>query len=398
MPLGIYLRIRYLNTPLIKRQRLDLLPRKLAPSKKTILFIDHKIPSPDKDSGSYRIMQILKILSSSYNLVFWPDNILGAPRHIAAMEDMGIEIVAPVSSQRFLKRYGRYFDIVILSRPKVLKKYLNLVKATCIDAKVIYDTVDLHYMRLKRQAELAENASEKIRLMRQARDYFHLETTGVIQTDQTWVVAREEQQALFAEHPHANVRVVPNIHPLPSIRKRDFDDTRDVLFIGSFDHHPNIDAMRYCAAEVWPLIIRQIPSARLIIIGPNPPPEIQELASPSVIVKGYVPDIEPELLRARVFLAPLRYGAGMKGKIGQALSYGIPTVTTAIGAEGFSFSGNELIITDNPSEMAKAVVALYTDKRIWEEYHHRGRVCMERFTPDAVQVSLHANLQCLFEQ
>ncbi len=363
-----------------------------------ILFIDHKIPSPDRDSGSFRILQILEILSSRYNLVFWPDSISEHISYIAALENMGIEVIAPPQKGSFLSSYGPYFDLVIISRPNILEKYLKIVKSSCLNAKIIFDTVDLHYIRLRRQAELTERITDKMLLSEKAHNYHEIETSGMMQADQTWVVALEEQQALFLEHPHADIRIVPNIHPLPLIQERGFGDTTDVLFVGSFTHHPNTDAVLYCAENIWPEIIRQIPSAKMIIIGSDPPPDVRALSSSSIIIKGYVPNIEPELIKSRVFLAPLRYGAGMKGKLGQALSYGIPAVTTTIGAEGFSFTGNELVIADSPSEMIRAVVSLYTDQRLWEGYHRRGRAFMERFTPDAIGASIHSSIQYLLKK
>ena len=391
-----YKHFRYYNIPVIKKRRIEQILKQQ--THKKILFLDHKIPTPDKDSGSFRIWQLLKILSKTYYILFWPDNISEPTHYVLSLHNHRTEFISPFSRRRFLERYGKYFDLVILSRPKILKKNIAYIKTHCLNAKLIFDTVDLHYVRTHRQAVIADNPDDKDRLQKLAESYYALEISGVEQTDQTWVVAEEERKSLHDILPDADIRIIPNIHPLPVIGEKSFNDTKNILFVGGFDHHPNTDAVSFCAKEIWPLILKDIPSAKWIIIGANPPEEIRALSNQSILIKGFVPNLEPYLLGTRVFIAPLRYGAGMKGKIGQALSYGIPTVTTTIGAEGFPVTGNEMIIADKPEDFASAVVSLYTDIKMWDTYQSNSRIFMKRFTPDIVGLSLKASMEDLLNQ
>jgi glycosyltransferase involved in cell wall biosynthesis len=131
-----------------------------------------------------------------------------------------------------------------------------------------------------------------------------------------------------------------------------------VVFVAGFDHRPNVDGMLWFANEIWKTVRDRVPEARLTIVGSNPPPAVLELKHrPGVHVTGYVPDTSPYLDRAAVSIAPLRYGAGMKGKVAEALAAGVPVITTSIGAEGFrAVPGEHLLIADSAADFAAAVV------------------------------------------
>src|SRR5262249_5522780 len=136
------------------------------------------------------------------------------------------------------------------------------------------------------------------------------------------------------------VFVVPNVHEVRAA-DRSFAPSSGLLFIGNYHHPPNLDAVRWLRAEVMPVVWRSLPDVTLTLLGSNPPPEISGLAGDNVTVTGYVRDVEPYFLKSRIFVAPLRYGAGMKGKIGHALEYALPVVTTPIGAEGVGLRDGE---------------------------------------------------------
>lgn len=360
--------------------------------RKKILVIDHMVPMPDKDSGSHRISLILKMLAKNYHVTFWPVNFGSDSRYIQQLNTIGIEVLDWAIPKYFLRRYGSCFDYVVICRANVLAGHLTSIKKHCCNAKIIFDTVDLHYMRISRQIPFAKNAAEKRMLEKLKEEYFKVELNGIQNTDQTWVVTQTEKEIIQAHAKAAQVQVIPNIHPFPEIEGKTYESTRDVLFIGSFAHAPNVDSVLYCAREIWPSTLSRIPGARLIVIGPYAPKEVLDLASEDVVIKGYVPDLEPELLKARVFIAPLRYGAGMKGKVGQALSYGIPTVTSTIGAEGFGFTGTELAVEDDPGRFSDRIVEIYNDKAMWEKYRDNGRAFINQFTPPEIERQLFSAL------
>ena len=149
--------------------------------------------------------------------------------------------------------------------------------------------------------------------------------------------------------------------------------------------------------EIYPLIRQRLPSVTFYIVGSNASPEIEAYDSATVRVMGYVPDINPLLQSARVFVAPLRFGAGVNGKIGEALSYGLPVVTTSIGAEGVGLtSGENAMIADDPAEFANSVLRVYEDMDLWRRLSESGYKHIENhFTPQIVGQKIEDGLKLL---
>jgi glycosyltransferase involved in cell wall biosynthesis len=164
-------------------------------------------------------------------------------------------------------------------------------------------------------------------------------------------------------------RVIPNIHEEISLSEKvAFDQRSGLVFIGSYNHPPNIDAVKWLCLEIMPLVWVSHPDITVNLLGSNLKDEVKELASDKVIVTGYVPEVEPYFQKSRIFVAPLRFGAGMKGKIGQSLSLGLPTITTKIGAEGMGLIDHQdVLIADTAEEFAQAVIELYDHRELWQE-------------------------------
>jgi glycosyltransferase involved in cell wall biosynthesis len=360
--------------------------------KKLVLVIDREIPTPDMDSGSFRMNEILKILSKKYEVIFLPADLQYNEEYSEMMRLIGVEILILrnyFETVEFFKTFGKHFTFVLISRPIVAKDYLPVTRKYCVNAKFIYDTVDLHYLRLQRESAFACD-SEKKSIQRRSEKLKKIETQIFYSVDQIWVISNDEKE--IVSKLTANVEVIPNIHPaVKNINK--YNSTKDILFIGGFRHTPNVDAMKYFVSEIFPKIIKRVNNIKLIIIGSNPPQEILDLNSENILVKGYVKNLEMDFANARIFVSPVRFGAGMKGKIGLSLSYGIPTVSTTIGAEGFGFSGNELIIEDNPLKFAESVINLYNNEKEWKKYKTAGIDFMKRFTPEVVETLIFSNIK-----
>jgi glycosyltransferase involved in cell wall biosynthesis len=224
------------------------------------------------------------------------------------------------------------------------------------------------------------------KLAQLARRYKKLETSLARACDQVWCVTPEDQSALAREVPAARFQVIPNIHPLQD-RGADFAARRGLVFIGNFLHRPNEDAVHYLMQEIYPLVREAVPGVTLSIVGSDPPPSIAAYGSENVTVTGYIPDVNPIFQSCRVFVAPLRFGAGMKGKIGQALSYGVPVVTTSVGAEGMGLEpGNEALIADSAEAFAAACINVYHDAALWQGLSDQGFSHIARhFTPPVVE-------------
>lgn len=355
---------------------------------KYALIMDENIPTPDQDSGSVRMLRMIEsLLELGYKVTFFPNNTQKKPKYLRPLQQAGVEVVyGEVTGQQFLKEHGHIYDLVILSRPRIGSYYIDLCQGFCKKAKIIYDTVDLHYLRLHRQADFATTSEDKEYLLDMSKKHEVLEKFLMSETDQTLVVSQAEVEIL-KDAGCKNVTVVSNIHSIDSDSyKHGFDDRKNLLFVGGYAHHPNIDAIRWFVTDIFPLILKKDPRIQLHVVGSQMPDDLREFLENenNVIVDGFVENLGPLLRSTRVFIAPLRYGAGVKGKIGQAIEHGMPVVSTSIGAEGmFLQDGVSAMVGDTEEAFAKKVLALYGDKKQWTAVQKNARkVLAEHFSPE----------------
>ena len=349
-----------------------------------VIVFDDRIPAPDRDSGSARMFLILKSLVKLGQPVFISLSNLRRPEYERILNQAGVEIVPWIDYKRVLKR--RRFQAAMFSRPDVAGALLPSIKRTAPQIKTIYDTVDIVFLRLEREYQLT--GSEQV--AHAARRYKTLETRLARSCDRVWCVTAEDRAALAQEAPSARFEIIPNIHPLQD-RGKNFAARQGLVFIGNFLHRPNADAIHYFMQEIYPLVREAIPAVTLFIVGDNALPELAAYASNEVTITGHIPDVDPIFQSCRVFIAPLRFGAGMKGKIGQALSYGLPVVTTSVGAEGMGLeNGSEALIADGAREFAEALISVYQNAALWQRLSDRGYDHVARhFTPEVVEEKIH---------
>ena len=241
--------------------------------------------------------------------------------------------------------------------------------------------LDVHHLRAEREAALTGDP----RAIRESEALRRLETQLGRAADLIWCGSSPDQDLMARIAPAVPSVVVPTIHRLHDCGVR-FAERKQLLFVGSFSHRPNEDAIHFFGREVMPLIRKSLPGIELLVVGGNAPPEFAAYASSGVRVLGFVPDLNPIVSGCRVFIAPIRFGSGVNGKIGEALSYGLPVVTTTIGAEGWNFTdGEQVLIADAPADFAAAVVRLYEDANLWEKLADAGyRHIAENFTPEVL--------------
>jgi len=355
------------------------------PETPRLLVIDWRPPTPDRDSGSCRMSAILDCFNSKgLQVDFIGDREAIELRYGAMLRSQGITtVIGREAAIRHLYEHGPEYGLVLLSRPEIFEKYASLVRACAVNAKVVYDTVDLHWIRFLRAAAFEEESSE---FAAQAESYKRMELANARSADITIAITEEEKGALLDEEPALDVRIVPNVHEVVS-RVAPFSERSNLFFIGGFGHTPNIDAVHYFVSQVLPLVTSQLPEVCLKIVGSNMPADIQALASKNVYPIGYVDDVEPYFQQCRVFVAPLRHGAGMKGKVGQSLGLGLPVVTTSIGAEGIGLvDGENALICDKAEDFASGIVRLYEDESLWTRLSEEGReLIRRRFSAVAVR-------------
>lgn len=361
--------------------------------KKTILFIDTYVPLHDQESGSYRLFNIIKIfIKLDYFVIFMPDNGFPQEPYTSELQNLGVEVLysthqQPSLKEQMIKRL-ELINIAWVCRPDLCSKYINTIKKN-LKIKIIYDTVDLHFLRIKRQEELisSEDTSNPSLTSWQKLREMELNMAKVAETT---VVVTDVEKKILEDFHMSNVIVVPNVHNQYQGKLPDFDHRTGLLFIGGYNHTPNVDAVIWLCKEIMPLIWQKQPKIRLTLLGSNPPTQVRDLARDHRIeVPGYIQEVEPYFLKSRVFIAPLRYGAGMKGKIGQSLSYGLPTVTTSIGAEGMGLTHEvDVLIANQPKDFAQAVLKVYDDCVFWSFLSLNSLKIIKKYSPEMVTLIL----------
>lgn len=363
-----------------------------------VLVKDHQVPRPDFDSGSVRMRRVLEqLVGLGARVVFMPANHARLEPYTTDLQRIGVTVLPePQLQQAFLTEVGSRITLALLSRPQVAWSLVEELRTTAPDCVIAYDTVDVHFLRLERQAELAEAEGDVDggrALRRKAFASRQMEIGLVRSCDVTLVVSDAEQRLLSGIAPDADVRVLSNVHDTggPSARPA---GRANVLFVGGFDHPPNIDAVTWAAREVMPLVRERCPEAVLHVVGSNPTDEVLRLDGDGVEVHGWVADLEPVYAAARVTVAPLRFGAGVKGKVGESLGAGVPVVGTTVAVEGMRLTdGQDVLIADDARGLAAGIVRLLTDDEAWSEISEAGRSAVAaQFGPDVSRATLSAML------
>jgi glycosyltransferase involved in cell wall biosynthesis len=350
----------------------------LLPPRKRILVVGHRIPTPDRDSASLRLSGMLRIIAEAgweitfasvsgkaqYHWIF-DDIDAQLPAYERWLEALGAQILyGPEALAGHLASHGGSYLCALLAYPEVMYDYAPVVRAWAPNATLVYDTVDLHGVRLAREARL--HAHDR-KLQARAEHYDRIERANIAGADLVIAVTPEEEAEILHRRPDVASAVVSNIHAatpaLPDCRGRS-----GLLFIGHYLHTPNIDAMLHFVREVLPQVEELCGDVELFMLGSSMTEPVRALASSRVHAIGYIEDPAAWFDRARVFVAPLRFGAGMKGKIGHAMSLGLPVVTTPVGAEGMRLeAGRHALIADGAPDFARAVARLIEDDDLWRD-------------------------------
>ncbi|WFE30329.1 glycosyltransferase family 4 protein [Solwaraspora sp. WMMD791] len=330
-----------------------------------VLIVDHQLPTPDRDSGSLRLRRVIDELRGlGRQVLFFPMHPTAPSAYAERLRRDGVGVVSDRTQQhRFLAEQGHRIALALLCRPEPAVAMLGPVRDAAPRALIAYDTVDLHFHRLGRQAALAREAgsADRYALRARAESMRAVELMLAAECDVTLVVSDDERQLVAAAVPTATVAVLSNIHQ-PDGPVRPPADNARILFVGNYRHQPNVDAARWLCAEVLPAVRARVPTAVVDLVGDGAPPEVATLAGTAVTVHGWVPDLRAVYARARVAVAPLRYGAGVKGKVGEAVEYGVPVVGTAVAFEGMGLRpGRDVLAGETAEELAAALVRVLRD-------------------------------------
>jgi GT2 family glycosyltransferase/glycosyltransferase involved in cell wall biosynthesis len=342
-------------------------------TRRQVLIIDATTPQPDHDSGSLRLVNTMRVLrEEGCALSFFADNRAWVERYTAELQQLGVEVLwhpwlaDPV---QWFAANGRRFDLVFISRHYIASSYVGLVRLHAPQARLVFDTVDLHYLREQREAELAGSDE----LAHRADVTRSKELALIRSCDITLVVSPVEQELLRHEAPGARVEVLSNVHEVFG-RRRGFAERRDLMFMGGYQHPPNVDAAMWFVREVFPRVRAQLPDVVFHLIGSKANDAVRALGEiEGVEFHGFVPDVEPFLDGCRLALAPLRYGAGVKGKVNMSMSYGQPVVATPIAVEGMhAEAGRDVLVAGDAESFAEAIVRAYRDEDLWTSLSDHG--------------------------
>lgn len=332
--------------------------------KNRMLVIARSLPRYDRGSGHLRLFHILEILAHHHEIVYYTENYTSNKEcddevYVNALCGLGIEVVKEPG--RLDALLDSNFSVVLFEFYDTAIRHLAKVKAGLPSASTIIDTVDVHFAR---EIQMANVHGDR-EMLRSALETKRKELEIYQQCDLVWAVTDEDRKALLEEVDSLKVDIVPNIHKFPRI-DRSAPEKNSLLFIGNFWHQPNEDAVLYFCTEILPLIRRDVPDLVVYIVGNAPTENVKRMADQTVKVVGWVPETAPYLERCQVSIVPLRYGAGMKGKVGEAMSAGIPVVTTPIGVQGMDVrDGEEILVADSAESFARSVKKLLADKDLF---------------------------------
>lgn len=305
----------------------------------------------------------------------------------------GIEVY-PSSSSQFINRLyaTRQFDLLIFVRYPIVPRWIETFRKAWPKSKALLKLADLHFLRVEREAEVKNSESLRIK----AKEMEKVELKSIEDVDASIMHSHHEFNLLLQRgFSEKKLHVSPLIIE-PMGLQADFESRQNIMFIGFFNHPPNADALTYFISDVWPHIHRELPQIKFQVVGSHMSKDILSLdGRDGIEVLGYVEDLDQALASVRMTVAPLRYGAGTKGKVAMSLSRGVPCVLTSIAAEGMGFGDGEVIVADDPLEMAQSVVRVYRDRELWYALSRAGLAYIEA---NSSRRSTQKNLIELFEK
>lgn len=332
--------------------------------KPTIVVIDHYVPHFDMDAGSRTTFQYLDLfIELGLNVKFIGDNFYRHEPYTGVLQQKGIEVLYgsyyAENWLTWLADNDQYIDYILLNRPHISIKYIDIIKSK-MHGKVFYYTHDLHFVRELMEYEISRDPKK----LKSSGEWRQTEYALFSKSDVVLTPSFKEKEIIQPDFPDKSIQVMPAFfYPTIGNPILNFKERKDILFVGGFTHTPNIDAVMWFASEILPLIRKKNTDIRLIVVGSNPPPAITQLASPDLIIRGFIPDEELDRLyqSVRFSVIPLRFGAGVKGKTVESLAKALPIVSTSFGIEGLP--GIETVVSsyDQAGAFAEAVTSLYED-------------------------------------
>jgi len=364
-----------------------------------VLIVSDSYPAFDRSSYELRFSRLVQILAESHQVSLCP---LDVPYMVNELGESAVTLYRQTLVSQGVRiwdsglvpalKTDTYDAVIFIIYVQASHKNIQAVRYWTPTAKLIIDSVDVQFGRYMSRARLTNQQSD----IEFANNVKRKEIATYRQADFVIVVSEQERQLLAPDLPVNKLAIIPNIHPMGEYVPTAARDKNVLMFVGWGQYEPNSDAVLYFANEILPLILEQAPQVRFKVIGEGYPDAVKSLHGGPIEILGHVPSMHPYLTESYISVAPLRYGSGVKGKIGEALSYGLPVVTTSIGLEGFGLTpGKEILIGDTPREFADQVLSLLSDPDRHTELGVSGRKFLEN---NFSEVVVKAKINQVFEQ
>lgn len=342
-------------------------------------FIDDSVPTPDQDAGSNAAVEHMRsLMELGYKVTFLPaDNMARIDPYTQQLQKIGIECLHYPwywSVEEVFRKARHKPDLVYVHRYTNASKYATMVRRYFPDCRVIYNVADLHFLRMERQAEVETGSITATQVVQQRR----AELSAMTNVDCVIVHSPVEARMLHEVDPSLPLEVVPwTVRPRPT--PLPFSERAGMAFVGGFGHPPNVDAVRHYVADILPTLRRQLPGSVTYLIGSKMPDELTNMRVPGVAPVGFVPVLGDVLNKLRLTVVPLRYGAGIKGKVLESLAHGLPCVMTEVAAEGLELPSDlAWLVAPTPEAFAEKVARLHEDEALNWELSAAGLAYIER--------------------
>jgi GT2 family glycosyltransferase/glycosyltransferase involved in cell wall biosynthesis/SAM-dependent methyltransferase len=346
-----------------------------------VLVADYRIPMADVSAGERATVGLLADLRAlGYDVTFLPNDLAPSPKYEAELQAKGVAVVTRdqgyASPTHYISRHGHTFALFYLIRLEVAEGVLQTIREVAPEARVIFHAPDLYSLREGREAELQNSEAARAKAA-ETRDR---ELTLMRQVDHVLVQSPAEVPFLEPHLPGTPISIFPALYAPITADPAPFEARRNLFFLGGFAHQPNVDAVHWFVSDIWPLVRKRLPDVEFHIVGAEAPASVRALAAiPGVKVVGFLPDLNPILNSMRVGVAPLRFGAGIKGKVTMTVGAGIPCVCTGIASEGMHLQdGVHTLVADTAQDFSDAVVRAYTDAGLWARLSADGKALISR--------------------
>ena len=349
--------------------------------RKTVLFFSTTIPKYDYDAGSKTVFSYLKLfLKKGYIVKFVPSDFTSHEPYTSELRQMGIEVFTGEYYKKIINRWilenKGDIDFVLLNYPICAFNYIRIFKNTSI--RVLYYGHDLHFLRIQREYELSGDLAKQ----ELSKEFYEKEKYVIEHADMVYYPSVLEETIVKETFKKNNVRAVPAY--IYDVSKKvslyDPETRKGIIFVGGFNHSPNVDAVLWFVRNVYSVIYEEM-DVPFYIVGSHEPYEIQQIKHPGIIHKGFITVDELAELYRNVKLAviPLRYGAGVKGKVVEAMYHGVPMISTHVGVEGIPEAEKYISVADTKERFVKQLMELYADNERLKRLSLGGQQLIEKY-------------------